>query len=101
MTRRTFSKAAVGLPAVNARRFPRIDAGRESAVHLDSGLVDHQVLQRTFENTANVQLSGSATGCNGLDVQARLLSRGLELQEFSWSSLAEVKDEKWSGEIKN
>jgi len=53
------------------------------------------------ENTASVRLTGSAGGCNGCTVQARLLSRGLEVQDFLWSSLGKVTGEKWSGAIMN
>ena len=68
-----------------------------------SGPVDHQVLQRNADQTADLEISGSAAGkkVNGKDIEARLTAADTSaLPGFDWAPVGKVQKLKWSGALK-
>src|SRR5437764_5760213 len=74
--------------------------GRAQDLRIANGLVDHQVLQRGLENSADLRISGFAGGADAQNVEARVLKKGIELEGFPWSLVARVEQGKWSGEVR-
>ncbi len=67
-------------------------------IHVTSGAVTDQVIQRSAENRADLRLSGTAA--NGRSVEARVLYRNAPLAGFDWKSIAATQGGKWDGEIR-
>lgn len=72
-------------------------------IRVTSGITDDQVLQRNATQTAEIHMTGAASGrkVNGRAVEARVLSAdGVPLSGFDWTSIAKVQKLKWAGDLR-
>jgi len=73
-------------------------------IKITTGPVDNQVFQRSADQTADFQLTGTAVGkkVNNKDVEARITaSDATALPGFDWTSIGKIQKLKWTGAIKH
>lgn len=72
-------------------------------IRITAGPVDNQVFQRNGDQTADIQLGGTAAGkkVNGKDVEARLIAADTTtLPGFDWTPVGKIQKLKWYGAVK-
>ena len=73
-------------------------------IRITSGPVDNQVFQRNADQTADLQLTGTASNkkANGKDIEARLVAADNNpVPGLDWASLGKIQKLTWSGEVKH
>lgn len=61
--------------------------------------MDNQVAQRGPDDRAHLRLSGVARSIPGHTIEARVLRRGVPVEELDWSPIARVASGGWKGEL--
>lgn len=72
-------------------------------IRITSGITDQQVLQRNAGQTADLHLTGTASGkkVNNRTVEARVVApNGVTLSGFDWMPVSKVQKVKWAGTVK-
>jgi sialate O-acetylesterase len=66
---------------------------------LSAGLTDSQVLQRNAQNSADINIGGTAEGLVGKSIEGRVLSSGKPIKGWSWKPVATVQGATWTGTV--
>jgi sialate O-acetylesterase len=66
---------------------------------IGAGLTDHQVFQRSSQNTADIKVGGSADGLTGKSIEARILSGSKTIKGWTWKPIATVGGDTWTGAL--